>query len=158
MMISFNCPGTGSPHPERVLDRLSFTRRVEGFANAAFKAKNQLDTKFNLGSNNKMFTAVATAQLEEQGKLAYTDKVSKYLPDFPHPDVTLPQLLTHSSGLGSYFTAKFAAAKDRIEKITGHSYDDCIRDHVTGPAGMTSSSCLARAAPREAAARPRPTC
>src|SRR5215212_668754 len=44
---------------------------------------NTLETRINLGSMNKMFTAVAIAQLVAQGKLSYQDPLSKYLPDFP---------------------------------------------------------------------------
>jgi hypothetical protein len=46
-----------------------------GLASKAWKQPNRLDTKFNLGSMNKMVTAVAIAQLAEQGKLSFDDKV-----------------------------------------------------------------------------------
>lgn len=42
-----------------------------GNANKDFGAPNTIDTKFNLGSMNKMFTSVIIAQLVEQGKLSY---------------------------------------------------------------------------------------
>jgi CubicO group peptidase (beta-lactamase class C family) len=78
-----------------------------GLANKSFDVQNRIDTKFNLGSMNKMFTAMAVAQLAEAGKLSFEDKVGKYLPDFPNAEVrgkvTIHQLLTHTSGLGSYF-------------------------------------------------------
>ena len=54
-----------------------------GEANKDFGVPNTLDTKFNLGSMNKMFTAVTIAQLVEQGKLSYDDPLSKFLPDRP---------------------------------------------------------------------------
>ena len=56
-----------------------------GEANKDFGVPNALDTKFNLGSMNKMFTAVTIAQLVEQGKLSYDDPLSKFVPDFPMP-------------------------------------------------------------------------
>ena len=72
---------------------------------------NTLDTKFNLGSMNKMFTAVTIAQLVEQGKLSYDDPLSKFLPDFPSAEaakkIRIKHLLTHTSGLGSYFNDEF---------------------------------------------------
>ena len=40
---------------------------------------NTLETRFRIGSMNKMFTAVATLQLVEQGKLALDDPVGKHL-------------------------------------------------------------------------------
>jgi CubicO group peptidase (beta-lactamase class C family) len=85
---------------------------VSGEASKAFAAPNKLDTKFNLGSMNKMFTAVGIAQLVETGKLSFDEKVSKYLgPDWIAPEVadkiTIAQLLSHTSGLGSHFTDEF---------------------------------------------------
>jgi CubicO group peptidase (beta-lactamase class C family) len=82
--------------------------RAAGLANRDFDAPNRPDTKFNLGSMNKMFTAVAILQLAEQGKLSLDDTLSKHLdPSWLSSDilekVTIKHLLTHSSGLGSYF-------------------------------------------------------
>jgi hypothetical protein len=54
-----------------------------GEANKDFNVPNNIATKFNLGSMNKMFTAVAIAQLVEQGKLSFDDPLSKFMPDFP---------------------------------------------------------------------------
>ena len=84
---------------------------AHGMANKDFNAPNRVDTKFNLGSMNKMFTSVAIAQLVERGKLSYDDPLSKFLPDFPTPDeakkIQIKHLLTHTSGLGSYFNEEF---------------------------------------------------
>lgn len=93
-----------------------------GLASRSFQALNRLDTKFNLGSMNKMFTAVAVAQLVEAGKLSFDDKVGKILPDYPNKDVrekvTLHQLLTHTSGMGSDFNEKyFEANKNRFRAV-----------------------------------------
>jgi len=84
-----------------------YTRAV-GIANRDFDAPVRLDTKFNLGSMNKMFTACAVMKLVEQGKLSLDDPISKYLDDswLPQVDkskVLVKHLLTHTSGLGSYF-------------------------------------------------------
>src|SRR5580765_4894848 len=55
-------------------------------------------TKFRIGSISKQFTAAAILKLQEQGKLNFTDRLSKYIPDFPRGDeVTLHHLLTHTS-------------------------------------------------------------
>jgi len=74
-----------------------------GLANRAWNAKNRIDTRFNLASITKMFTAVAVAQLVEQDKLAYDDPVGKLLPDYPNKEVaqrvTLRHLLSHTSGM-----------------------------------------------------------
>jgi CubicO group peptidase (beta-lactamase class C family) len=79
-----------------------------GEANKDFGAPIRLDTKFNLGSMNKMFTAVSVAQLVEAGKLSFDDSLGKFLPPGSmRPDVLakvrIKHLLSHTSGLGSYF-------------------------------------------------------
>lgn len=61
------------------------------------------DSKFRIGSITKQFTAAAILKLVEQGNISVNDKLSKYLPDFPRGDeVTIHQLLTHTSGIPSY--------------------------------------------------------
>lgn len=65
------------------------------------------NTAFHLASVGKMFTAVAIAQLVEQGKLSWDDTVADVLPEFPNGDlakrVTIRHLLTHSAGMGTFF-------------------------------------------------------
>ena len=83
-------------------------KEAYGWANRAFEVPNQVDTKFNLGSMNKMFTAVAILQLVQQGKLTVDDHIFQHLPNYPNQDiaerVTIHHLLTHTSGLGDFFT------------------------------------------------------
>lgn len=91
--------------------KILMTKAV-GIANRDFDAKVTLDTKFNVGSMNKMMTGVACMQLVERGKLSLEDPVSKHLGDdwLPKVDKTkvkLKHLLTHTSGLGSYFTEEW---------------------------------------------------
>ena len=50
-----------------------------GEANKDFAVRNTIDTKFNLGSMNKMFTAVSVMQLVEAGKLSLEDSLGKFL-------------------------------------------------------------------------------
>jgi CubicO group peptidase (beta-lactamase class C family) len=86
--------------------------KAAGEASKAFHVPNNIDTKFNLGSMNKMFTATAAAQLIEQGRLSFDDPISKYLDETWLPRdvtdrITVRQLMTHTSGLGSYFNQTF---------------------------------------------------
>ncbi len=82
-----------------------------GLANRETGAPNTTDTKFRIGSMNKMFTAVATLQLVEAGKLALNDPIGKHLPDYPNKDVaskvTVRHLLTHTGGTGDIFGPEF---------------------------------------------------
>jgi CubicO group peptidase (beta-lactamase class C family) len=98
-----------------------------GQANKDFDVPNKLDTKFNLGSMNKMFTAVTIAQLVEQGKLSYDDPLSKFVPDFPNADaakkIRIKHLLTHTAGLGSYFNDEF----ERSSRARFRTVDDLMQ-------------------------------
>lgn len=92
-------------------DRVLF-KEAYGDASKRFAAANRTNTRFNLGSMNKMFTAVAVARLVEQGKLAYSDTLDKHLgaewlSDSVRGKIALEHLLTHTSGLGSYFNDTF---------------------------------------------------
>ena len=83
-----------------------------GEASKRYHVKNNIDTKFNLGSMNKMFTAVAISQLVEQGKLTYSDTIDAFVDETWLPkeftrQVTVHHLLSHTSGLGSYFNEKY---------------------------------------------------
>jgi len=82
-----------------------------GFADRKTQSRINIDTKFDLGSMPKMFTAIAIAQLAEAGKLKYEDPIIKYLPDYPDKSVakkvTVRELLTHTAGFGNYFQPGF---------------------------------------------------
>lgn len=56
----------------------------------------------HLASVSKTFTAVVVLKLQEKGLLLIDDEVSKYLPGFPYPGVTIKTLLNHRSGLPNY--------------------------------------------------------
>lgn len=156
-------------------------QRAVGLANKQYNTPNRVDTKFNLGSINKIFTRIAILQLIEQGKLSLDDHLGKHLPDYPNQDaaakVTIRHLLDMQSGIGDFFGPKFEATpKDRIrstkdylplfadqplkfepgtsraysnggyivlgaiiEKITGQSYYDYVRERIFKPAGMENT-------------------
>jgi len=93
-------------------DGKPFYTKAVGIANRDFMAPVKLDTKFNTGSMFKMITAVSVCQLAEAGKLSLDDNIGKYLDTSwlarPILDkVTIHQLLTHTSGLGSYFNETY---------------------------------------------------
>jgi CubicO group peptidase (beta-lactamase class C family) len=98
-----------------------------GIANKDFNAPNRIDTKFNLGSMNKMFTAVAIAQLVERGKMSFDDPLSKFIPDFPNAEaakkIQIKHLLTHTSGLGGYFSERY----DGMSREKLRNVDDMMR-------------------------------
>jgi CubicO group peptidase (beta-lactamase class C family) len=157
--------------------------QAHGLADRDKGVKNTLDTQFRLGSMNKMFTAVATLQLVQAGRLALDDPLVKHLPDYPNQDlarkVTVRHLLTHSGGTGDIFGPQYTkhrlglrALNDYVklygarglefepgsrwvysnygflllgvivEKVSGKSYYDYVRDHIFKPAGMRSTDSL----------------
>jgi CubicO group peptidase (beta-lactamase class C family) len=70
-----------------------------GYADVAGTVLNNDSSAFQLASVSKTFTAVAILQLKEKGRLKLDDAVIKYLPDFPFDNITIRQLLSHTSGL-----------------------------------------------------------
>jgi len=70
------------------------------------KKPNTDTTRFGLASSGKMFTAISILQLKEKGLLSLGDSVKRFLPELRNTqvrDLTIEQLLTHTSGMGDYF-------------------------------------------------------
>jgi len=61
-----------------------------------------LDSQFRLASVSKQFTGMAIMKLKEAGKLDYDQKVNTILTNFPYENITVRQLLHHTSGLTDY--------------------------------------------------------
>ena len=105
-------------------DGVTIASKAAGIANKATGAPINLNTKFNLGSMNKMFTSVAIAQLAQAGRLAFSDTVGKHLPDYPNKEVadkvTIHHLLTHTSGMGMYWNDKFEAQREKLLTVAAH--------------------------------------
>ncbi len=60
--------------------------------------------RFSIGSISKQFTAAAALMLAEEGKLSLDDPVARFLPDLTQAkDVTVRQLLSHTSGYQDYW-------------------------------------------------------
>ncbi|MGH7129872.1 MAG: serine hydrolase domain-containing protein, partial [Planctomycetaceae bacterium] len=63
-------------------------------------------TLFAIGSNTKLFTAVAAGMMVDDGKMAWDDRATKHLPEFQLYDpyvtreIRIRDLLSHNSGLG----------------------------------------------------------
>ncbi|PXW16253.1 CubicO group peptidase (beta-lactamase class C family) [Chryseobacterium sp. CBTAP 102] len=89
-------------------------KKAYGLADYEWNIKNTIDTKFQLASVTKQFTATAILLLIEKGKLSLDDKLSKFLPDYPKADsVTIHMLLSHSSGLAMGFKEIALSSMDK---------------------------------------------
>lgn len=74
-----------------------------GLADLESQEKISEHTLFNTGSISKTFVSNGILILQEEGKLRVDDPISKYFPDFEHPeiikDIKIKHLLSHTSGL-----------------------------------------------------------
>jgi len=77
------------------------------------------DTRFNVGSMHKMFTAVAIGQMVDQGKVDFDASIRSYLPDLPeeYGRINVGHLLSHMSGVGNYFQPKNRPAINAHESV-----------------------------------------
>ncbi|CCH02974.1 beta-lactamase [Fibrella aestuarina BUZ 2] len=75
-----------------------------GFSHFEKNARDSLvaQSKFQLASLSKTFTAVAVLKLQELGKINFTDSIQQFYPDFPYHGITVRDLLSHRSGLPNY--------------------------------------------------------
>ena len=109
-----------------------------GLADRGKKTPNTPATRFNVGSIGKMFTRAAIAQLAEAGRLSLDDKLSRFLPDFPHADsITIAMLCAHRSGVGDFFNDAYDAL-DKAKLRHNHDYLPLIRDQALWFAPGTS--------------------
>ena len=78
---------------------------AKSFGTNANSEPNQFDQQFDLASMGKMFTAISILQLRDQGVLSLDDKAGTYLSlkNKAVANVTIKQLLTHTSGMGDFF-------------------------------------------------------
>ena len=77
-------------------------QKALGIDNAIQGKPLSMESSFNLASVSKQFMATMIMMLQEKGKLQYDDLVAKHLPSFPYNNITIRNLLNHTSGLAEY--------------------------------------------------------
>lgn len=79
-------------------------QRAYGYANLEHGEKVAAATNFRLASVSKQFTATCILQLVDAGRLSLQTTLAEAFPGFPPygADVTVAQLLTHTSGIPDY--------------------------------------------------------
>ena len=105
--------------------------RAYGMADREAARANDLETSFNLGSINKLFTTIAIQQLVAAGKLTIDSSLARAWPDYPNQDVarrvTIRQILDHRSGIqGNIFTAP--AGKTRHDVVSLQDYFELFKN------------------------------
>ncbi len=100
-------------------------QRAYGMADREAGRRNNLETAFNIGSINKIFTQIAIMQLRDDGKLDLDSNLVKYWPDYPNQEVarkvTIRQLLRHTSGVGgNIFAAPASGQRNDIRTLESY--------------------------------------
>nr|WP_319488657.1 serine hydrolase domain-containing protein [uncultured Caproiciproducens sp.] len=87
-------------------DGRNIFQNAYGYADLPNKVLNTLETRFATASAGKVFVAVAILKMIERGKLHFKDTIGHLLDFDLHEidsDITIEQLLTHTSGIPDYF-------------------------------------------------------
>lgn len=95
-----------------------------GYAQVEKKDTLCSDSKFQLASLSKTFTAVAILKLYEAGKLSLEDSIQKFIPQFPYSGIQIKTLLSHRSGLPNY---AYVLADSVRKRNPYPSNDDIVR-------------------------------
>lgn len=104
-------------------------RQAFGYANLEKAFPNRVQSRSDLGSTSKLFTAVAVLQLKEKGLIKLQDAVVKYIPDFPYPSITVWHLLTHTSGLPDFEIFDSYYAKDPHQILANKELVPAIKQY-----------------------------
>ncbi len=93
-----------------------------GYADLDSQKKASVETLYRVASISKLFTATAILQLVEKGAMNLDDQIHKILPEFQvgssidYSEVTIRNLLTHSSGLPRESNHSYWASHDFPDK------------------------------------------
>ena len=116
-----------------------------GLADRETRRPMQISTVFRFSSITKPIVSATVLALVDRGRLSLEDPVTKWLPDFrpkladgTAPEITLRQLLTHTSGLGYKLTEKPGSAYHQAGVSDGFdelriSLDENLRRLATAP-------------------------
>ncbi len=99
-----------------------------GLANLEHQVPVDENSRFNVASVAKQFTALATLKLILEGKLSLEDDIRKYLPElYPDikDDILIRHLLNHSSGIRDFYDL-LSVKQDPWWKKVGFDNDDAI--------------------------------
>jgi D-alanyl-D-alanine carboxypeptidase len=86
---------------------------VSGMSNPATGDSIRPDMLFDIGSNTKTFIAALVLKLVDEGLINLDDQINQWLPEYPNidGDVTIRQLLNHTSGISDYLNENPAAVE-----------------------------------------------
>jgi CubicO group peptidase (beta-lactamase class C family) len=106
-----------------------------GLANVELNVPLKPESIFQTGSVGKQFTATAVMMLVEEGKIRLDDEISKYFEGAPASwkDITLRNLLTHTSGIPDYESDEFTKPGGLINLRLDYTEDELFKKIATLP-------------------------
>ena len=104
LMARFTGDDTAGAAVQVWRDGRTLYSKAYGMANLAYGIPFRTDTRTNIGSTSKQFTAFAVMLQAERGLLSLDDDIRKHVPELPEFDgtITVRHLLTHTSGLREF--------------------------------------------------------
>ena len=99
-------------------DKKPFYQKCFGYSDFENKIPLNKNSLFDLASLSKQFTAMSVMLLKGQGKIDYSQNIKEIMPDFPYKNITIGNLLNHTSGLPDYMEL-FEKSWDK-SKIAGN--------------------------------------
>jgi CubicO group peptidase (beta-lactamase class C family) len=106
-----------------------------GLANVELNVAVKPETIFQTGSVGKQFTAALIMMLVEEEKLGLDDKISKYFPEAPATwkEITVRNLLTHTSGIPDYTGEGNAANQVKIDLRRDYTENELVAEFEKAP-------------------------
>ena len=107
-------------------------KRAFGLANREWNISNQVDSRFDIASVSKQFTAMLVMQLYEEGKIHLDSTISSYDPEYRSDvaqKVTVHHLLTHRSGIPNYTSIPYVWSDSLINQ---YDSDEVIQKFCSG--------------------------
>ena len=95
-----------------------------GYANYSEETLIDDNSAYQLASVSKQFTAAAILQLVEKNQISLDDTLTRYIPELNYDQITIRQMLNHTSGLAIYFwlaenkwTGKHAPSNEEVVNL-----------------------------------------
>jgi len=106
-----------------------------GLANVELNVPVKTETIFQTGSVGKQFTSMAVMMLVEEGQIGLDDKIAKYIPESPAAwkDVTVRELLTHTSGIADYGGEEETMGKGVINFRNDYTEEELVQAFAKMP-------------------------
>ena len=124
-------------------DEITIFKGAFGFSNLEGQIPNTMDTQFLLGSNTKLFTAVAVMQLVERGRLALAEPIGQFFPDHRDaidPAATVHHLLSHTAGVIDFWDLDCFDGDIQMIEVVEYRLVSALFRHSTWAVGKYSYS------------------